>query len=77
MHGPAGPELSELEVLRLDRAWLHLENAQLRLAIVQGQAEAARLAVEALMQAGQRDGYGLRRTDTGAWVYRPLEEGYR
>jgi hypothetical protein len=77
MHGPAGPEVSEVEWLRLDRAWLQWENAQLRLTLVQGQVEAARRAIEALVRAGQRDGYGLRRLETGAWVYAPIEDGSR
>jgi hypothetical protein len=71
------PVLAEVEALRLDRAWLALENAQLKIAVVQGQAQAARQVLDRLSHAAHREGYQLRRLDDGSWSYTPLEAGGR
>jgi hypothetical protein len=72
------PVLSELEALRLEGAIAQLENAQLKIHVLQERARTVQATINTLVQAAHREGYTLRRLEDGSgFVYVPVDGAAR
>jgi hypothetical protein len=71
--GPV-PVLDAIVALKLDAALAQLENAQLKIQLLQARARAMQDTINQLVQAAERDGYVLRRLEDGTFAYTPVPE---
>lgn len=70
----AAPTLTDAEQAALREQVLVVEIALLRLQLAQVQARDAQMALRQQVQALDREGYRLERTEAGAWIYTPVEQ---
>lgn len=70
---PTAPTLTNEQAAQLKIFELALENAQLKAALAQAQAEAVSRDSSLYLRSLQKDRYTLTRTEQG-WVYVPVKE---